>query len=62
MVKVGWSKKGRKEYEHKASRAVVHIVAGAVAQSARSGCMFASESFLPVIDPQNKREVPAYQA
>jgi hypothetical protein len=60
LVKVGWSKKERQEYQHKAPRAVVDILATSIAARFGNGKMFMVEDLLPLKDP-NGNEIPNYQ-
>ena len=61
LVKTGWSKKGRKEYEHKASKRVVDALAQAIARRSNNGKVFTAEDLFPLQDPQDGSEVPGYQ-
>lgn len=61
LVRIAWSKQKRKEYQHKAPHGVVLAVADAVAKAGKDGCIFTTEKFLPVNDPDGN-EVPSYQA
>jgi len=60
LVKVGWSKKHKDEYEHRASRETVIAVARHIASRVKAGQVFEVESLLPVLDGSGG-EVPAYQ-
>lgn len=72
LVKVGWSKKAREEYQHKAPRRVIDALAAAIArateskQSARSGRLFTTEDLFtqdrPLKDPTTGEDIPGYQA
>lgn len=59
LVKLGWSKRDRTVYEHKASKDVVEAVAFALAQFPRERA-FRMEEALPVQLPDGT-EVPSYQ-
>jgi len=61
LVRVAWSKRDKKEYQHKASHAVVQGVADAMAKVGGDGRVFSTEDFLPVDDADGNR-VPSYQA
>lgn len=61
LVKVGWSKKNRQEYEHNAPWPVVHAFAVHLRTHIRSGRIFNVESLLPVPDPDGHGELPTYQ-
>jgi hypothetical protein len=62
LVKVGWSKKDRKEYNHRAPRQAVDAVAVAVRQVGAKGKLFNGDALLPLKDPSNGAAVPDYQA
>ena len=61
-MKVSWSKKERGEYQHKAARRVVELLAAAIAKRAANGRQFTSEDIFPLKDPEAGGEVPSYQA
>jgi len=61
IVKVGWSKKARKEYQHKAPRSVAFAFADHLRKHTRDGKLFRMEDILPVPDPVNDGELPGYQ-
>lgn len=62
LVKVSWSKKERGEYQHKAARRVVELLAAAIAKRAANGRQFTSDDIFPLKDSQDGSEVPSYQA
>ncbi len=62
LVKVSWSKKEREEYQHKAPRRVVDLLAAAIARKASRTGRFTTEELFPLKDPQDGAEVPSYQA
>jgi hypothetical protein len=61
LVKIGWSKKERAEYEHKAPRRAVDLLADAIGKIGGNGNLFTSEEVLPLRDPADGTEVPGYQ-
>ncbi|NMC20339.1 MAG: hypothetical protein GYA33_07950 [Thermogutta sp.] len=61
LVKVGWSKKQKAEYRHKASKSVVLLVARGLQRRAADAERFALEELLPILDPQTNSEIPSYQ-
>ena len=61
LVKVGWSKKHRSEYEHRAPREAVAAFMQHLESSVRGSDLFDMESLLPVPDSSGG-EVPDYQA
>jgi hypothetical protein len=62
LVKVGWSKKRREEYVHKAPRRVIEALADAVTRRSANGRIFTAEELFPLKDPQDGSEIPGYQA
>jgi hypothetical protein len=62
LVKVGWSKKERKEYNHRASRRAVDATAAAIKQVGAKGKLFNGEAILPLKDATDGSAVPGYQA
>jgi hypothetical protein len=60
LVKIGWSKRDKKEYEHRASQEVVELVADALIARA-DGKLFTMDSVLP-LKTADGNEVPSYQA
>lgn len=61
LVKVGWSKKGRREYSHRAPRSAVDAVAVAIRRVGAKGKMFNGDALLPLQDGSGS-DVPVYQA
>ncbi len=61
LVKIGWSKKERAEYEHKAPRRAIELLADVIARKVGNGKLFTSEEVLPLRDPADGSEVPGYQ-
>jgi hypothetical protein len=62
LVKVGWSKKERKEYSHRAPRRVIDAVAAAVRQVGAKGRLFNGDALLPLKEQPSGATVPDYQA
>jgi hypothetical protein len=62
LVKIGWSKKQKAEYRHKAPKAVVLLVAQALQQKGAGGERFTFEELLPFRDRDTGADVPSYQA
>jgi hypothetical protein len=59
LIKIGWSKKAREQYEHRAPRdAVVAFVQSL--SNVKLGATFAIESLLPIADVSGE-ELPSYQ-
>lgn len=59
LVKIGWSKKDRRTYEHRASKNAVLAVSSAIERFG-DGIVFTMDGLLPVED--GGQEVPSYQA
>jgi len=59
LVKIGWSKKEGKEYEHRASRTAVQGVVSAL--RANEDREFSMDDLLPMTDHEGE-EIPSYQA
>jgi hypothetical protein len=62
LVKVGWSKTDGEEYEHKAPRRVVELLAAALDRVGRNGKLITTQDIMPLVDPGDRSEVPSYQA
>jgi len=61
LIKVGWSKKHREEYEHRAPRDAVAAFARHLAGTVPEGHVFVVEDLMPVPGVNGDDEVPAYQ-
>lgn len=61
LVKVGWSKKAREEYEHRAPIGVAECLLSAVRQNRQPGELFAAADILPLQDSHGDA-VPDYQS
>lgn len=62
LIKIGWSKKGRDEYVHKAPKAGVDAVTRRVIDLCKDGRVFTTEALLPVKLNGGQDELPSYQA
>jgi hypothetical protein len=62
LVKIGWSKKERSEYVHKAPKAGVDAVARRVMDLGKGSRMFTTDDLLPVKLSGGGDELPGYQA
>jgi hypothetical protein len=60
LVKLGWSKKNKKEYEHRVPQEVVISFVRHLGDTVADGKIFDVESLLPVQDVAGE-EIPAYQ-
>lgn len=61
LIKIGWSKNSRTEYEHRAPRRVVDSFLKAVLGITEPGKVFTVESLLPLPDPTDATAIPGYQ-
>lgn len=61
LVKIGWSKKAKKEYQHKATRQIVDILVERLHQVGATGELFTTEELFPLQD-ESHSDIPAYQA
>lgn len=62
LIRVAWSKREKKEYQHKAPHHVLAALATALVSAGKEGRVFATEQVLPISDPEDGREIPNYQA
>lgn len=61
LVKIAWSKKERREYEHRASNDAVLRVAKRLACDVKPGSIFSMDKLMPFKD-DNGNDIPSYQA
>ena len=61
LVKVGWSKTSRTEYEHRAPRPALDILAAAVTEKSRGNRKFTTEDIFPLRNSDGS-DIPTYQA
>jgi len=61
LVKAGWSKRAREEYQHKVPGRVLPVVAEAISRAGSNGTLIGTDQFLPLTDPETKLELPEYQ-
>ncbi len=61
LIKVGWSKKGRKEYEHRAPKHLLDLLTSSIQHLAVNDARFTVEQLLPLIDLEDETETPSYQ-
>lgn len=61
LVKIGWSKREKSEYEHKAPRKAALVLAKAAAEAGKDGRIFQINALLPLSDPKDGTEIPDYQ-
>lgn len=61
LMKLGWSKKDRAEYEHRAPLETVRSVVSKLSSSVRKDGYLRMEDVLPIVSPDGT-EIPSYQA
>jgi len=61
LVKIAWSKKDRREYEHRASRDAVLRVSERLASEVKPGSIFSMDKLIPFKDDSGN-DIPSYQA
>lgn len=61
LVKIGWSKKDRRPYEHKAPSELIEVVREQLLKHAKAKGDFGMDQVLPMLDAAG-RDVPSYQA
>jgi len=61
LVKIGWSKAEKAEYEHKSPKRVVVAVGHALTAAGSKGRRFSMDKVLPLTDPEDSSELPTYQ-
>jgi hypothetical protein len=62
LVKLGWSKGQKAEYEHKAPFSVARDLATAICQATSKKRRFAMDAILPLKNSGDGQEIPSYQA
>jgi hypothetical protein len=62
LVKVGWSKREKKPYEHKAPRRVLRAMVRTLVQAGKGGGRFTTDGFFPLKDTADNSDIPDYQA
>lgn len=61
LVKIGWSKRDDRVYEHRAPREIVFLVTNTISTKVKPRAIFTMDQVLPVNDNAGN-EVPSYQA
>lgn len=61
LIKIGWSKRTREEYEHKTPRAAIDAFVKHLRKNTEEGRIFTVDDLTPVPDPLNDGELPSYQ-
>jgi hypothetical protein len=61
IIKVGWSKRSKSEYQHKAPQKVISLLTAAIAARATTGSLVAANELIPLRDPSDGEDIPDYQ-
>lgn len=61
LIKIGWSKRDDRVYEHRASRETVFLVTNALSSKVKPKAVFTMDKVLPLND-NGGNEIPSYQA
>lgn len=61
LVKIGWSKSQRSEYEHRAPKVVAHVLFGSMSHLDKRQFPVPVEKLLPLTDPLDNTEIPPHQ-
>ncbi|MBK9126363.1 MAG: hypothetical protein IPM13_00980 [Phycisphaerales bacterium] len=62
LVRVAWSKREKKEYQHKASRSALLSLVSALVEAGKDGRVFTTDQVLPIRDSTDGSEIPNYQS
>jgi exo-beta-1,3-glucanase (GH17 family) len=60
LVKIGWSKREKRPYQHRVSRKSLDAVVAAVKRAGADGKVFTVDNVLPVTDPSDGAPVSDY--
>lgn len=60
LIRVSWSKREKKEYQHKAAYSVLQLLVDAMLKVGEDGRVFSTDDFLPLHDAEGVA-VPSYQ-
>ena len=60
LVKIGWSKKSKEEYQHRAPYSALQALAAAMGNVGRDGRVFSTDELLPLHDAEES-QFPSYQ-
>jgi len=61
LIRVAWSKREKKEYQHRAPYSVIQTLATAISKLGADGRIFSTDDLLPISDAEGG-EIPSYQA
>ena len=62
LIKIGWSKRHKREYLHRAPEGVVSALGRALVNVGSSGRLITTEDLLPLRGPEDSTDFPTYQA
>jgi hypothetical protein len=62
LIRVGRSRRGGAEYQHKTPKAAVDSIVSSVLVAGRDGKVFTMEDCLPFTQDSGNKEIPSYQA
>lgn len=62
LIKIGWSKADKAEYQHKSPKAVLDTLVVSLEKLGSGGKVFAMDSVIPLSSPTDGSEIPPYQA
>ena len=61
LIKIGWSKNEKSEYQHRAPKRVVDALLKSVLNAGASEKVFSVDDLLPIADPEDGTAIPGYQ-
>lgn len=61
LIKIGWSKSQKAEYEHKSSKRVLSVLCHALTKIGSNGKRLTMDKVLPLTDPSDGSALPEYQ-
>jgi hypothetical protein len=61
LVKIGWSKRARKEYQHRAPHRVLELLCNRLVQVGAKKKLFSTDTLFPLTD-SGSNEIPSYQS
>lgn len=62
LVRVAWSRRDKKEYQHKTPYITIKTLAAAILNAGKDGRLFTTEDVLPIRDVDDGSAIPNYQA
>lgn len=62
LIRVAWSKREKKEYQHKAPHSALTALAAALAEAGKEGRVFSTDQVLPIRGTADGNEIPNYQS